>query len=251
VITGPGASNGPQTVNVTYTIAAIPTPAITKIQNAASSVIGPVAPGEIVSIFGSNLGPSTPANAVVTGGFYATTVSDTQVLFDSIPAPLWYVSATQINAIVPYEITGRATTAMQVLYKNTPSATLNLQVTATSPGIFGTYNADGSINAPARPAQRDAAIVLVATGEGVTSPQGVTGQIIPADVNQVKRPIAPVSLTIGGIAVEPFYYGSIPGSVSGAFQVNAFVPDDAPSGSAVPVVLTIGSASTTTTIAVQ
>jgi uncharacterized protein (TIGR03437 family) len=251
VVTGQGASNGPQTVNVTYTIAAIPTPAITKIQNAASSVIGPVAPGEIVSIFGSNLGPSTPANAIITGGFYATTVSDTQVLFDNIPAPLWYVSATQINAIVPYEITGRASTAMQVLYKNTPSATLNLQVTATSPGVFGTYNADGSINGAAQPAQRGMAIVLVATGEGVTNPQGVTGQIIPADVNQVKRPIAPVSLTIGGVAVQPFYYGSIPGAVSGAFQVNAFVPDNAPSGGAVPVVLTIGSASTTTTIVVQ
>ena len=59
----------------TYVLTAIPTPVTTSIQNAASGSIGAVAPGEIISIFGTNLGPATPATTTVSAaGFFATTL---------------------------------------------------------------------------------------------------------------------------------------------------------------------------------
>jgi len=251
VVTGQGASNGPQTVNVTYVLTAIPTPVTTSIQNAASGSIGAVAPGEIISIFGTNLGPATPATTTVSAaGFFATTLAETQVLFDNIPAAMWYASATQINAIVPYEIAGRATTLMQVVYRGTPSSTVNLQVAAAAPGIFVTstgqaaaFNQNGTVNGPSNPTPKNMSVVLFATGEGATTPAGVTGLVIPSDPAQLKHPVLPVSATIGGVPANVQYAGSAPGLVSGALQVNLLVPDNAPSGAAVPVVLTVGTVS--------
>jgi uncharacterized protein (TIGR03437 family) len=261
VVTGQGASNGPQTVVVNLVVTAIPTPVTTSIQNAGSASIGAVAPGEIISIFGTNLGPTAAATTTVSAaGFFATTLSETQVLFDGVPAAMWYASATQINAIVPYEIAGRASTLMQVVYRGTPSSTINLQVAPSAPGIFVTstgqaaaFNANGSINGSDNPAAKGTAVVLFATGEGATNPSGVTGKVIPADPTQLKKPVLPVSATIGGVQAEVQYAGSAPGLVSGAFQVNLLVPDNAPSGSAVPVVLTVGQASSQgrATLAIQ
>ena len=84
------------------------------------------------------------------------------MLFDNIPAAMWYASATQINAIVPYEIAGRATTLMQVVYRGTPSSTVNLQVAAAAPGIFVTstgqaaaFNQNGTVNGPSNPTPKE------------------------------------------------------------------------------------------------
>jgi uncharacterized protein (TIGR03437 family) len=261
-ITGQGASNAPQTVNVTYTVTAIPTPVPTRVQNAGDGTFGPVAPGEIISIFGTNLGPTTGVTTTVSpAGFFATTLSETQVLFDNIPAAMWFTSATQINAIVPYEIAGRATTTMQVVYRGTPSASLNLQVAAAAPGFFlvpgstqaAAANQNGTINGLQGVAPKNTSIVLYATGEGPTTPAGVTGRVIPLDINQVKHPVAPVTVTIGGVPAEVQYVGSAPGFVSGALQVNVLIPANAPSGGAVPIVIRVGNISNQglTTIAVQ
>src|SRR5207302_9459415 len=111
-LTSPGAGNSPQAMHVTYTITPLAAPAPTIISNAASGVSGPVSPGEIVSIFGGNLGPSAGVPTVVSGGSIQTLIAETQVTFDNIPAPLLFVSATQINAIVPYGIAGRASTRL-------------------------------------------------------------------------------------------------------------------------------------------
>jgi uncharacterized protein (TIGR03437 family) len=219
----------------------------------------PIAPGEIISIFGTNLGPATPVTTNTSQDFPGT-LSDTQVLFDNIPGAMWYTSATQINVIVPYEIAGRASTQMQVVYKGTNSSSLNLQVAVAAPGMFlsaggqvSAYNQDGTINGAGHPIPKGQALEIFATGEGATSPPGVTGKIIPVDPNQLKHPVAPVSVTIGGVPATVFYAGSAPGLVSGAFQVNVFIPDGAPSGNAVQVVLTVGNISSqgTSTVAIQ
>ena len=261
-ITGQGASNGPQSVVVNLVVTAIPTPVTTTIENAASLSIGPVAPGEIITILGTNLGPVTPVTATASAaGFFPTTLSETQVLFDNIPGALLYTSATQINVAVPYEIAGRATTLMQVVYRNTPSSTVNLQVAPSAPGIFlltpggqaAAFNADGSLNGPATPAIKGTPVVLFGTGEGATTPAGVTGRVIPVDPTQLKHPVLPVTATIGGVLADVQYVGSAPGLISGAFQINLLVPATAPSGGAVPVVVTVGTNSSQgrATIAIQ
>ena len=49
-----------------------------------------------------------------------------------------------------------------------------------------------------------------------------------------------MSITIGGRRGEIFYAGTAAGIVNGVFQLNAFLPDDVPTGNAVPVVITVG-----------
>ena len=247
-----------QAIPVTFVVASNPTPAPTAIQNAGSATVGAIAPGEIISIFGSNLGPAVPVTATVSpAGFFPTSLGETQVLFDNIPGVMWYSSSTQLNVIVPYEIAGRISTVVQIVFRGVPSASLNLSVAPTAPGIFANQfgqaaalNANGTINAPFNPAQKGTPIVLYATGEGVTTPPGVSGQV---NFVNLKKPLAQVSVTIGGQPAEVQYAGSAPGFVSGAFQVNALIPDTAPSGSAVQVVLTVGGASSSgvATVAIQ
>ena len=86
------------------------------VANAASMLSGPLAPGEIVSIFGLGIGPVTPVNgAVDSSGALPTQLAQTQVLFGGQPAPLFYVQDSQITAQAPYEIAGATTSGYRGL----------------------------------------------------------------------------------------------------------------------------------------
>jgi uncharacterized protein (TIGR03437 family) len=163
-----------------------------------------------------------------------------QVLFDGIPAPILYASASQINAVVPYEVSGTASN-IAVEFGNTaiPGGTYN--VIPATPGIFSILNQDNSLNSPSNPAARGSTIQIYATGMGATSPPSVTGEISAGDRNQ---PILPVSAAIGGVSAAVTYAGPAPGAVAGLFQVNVTVPQNLSAGAALPVVLTVGDATT-------
>jgi uncharacterized protein (TIGR03437 family) len=82
------------------------------------------------------------------------------------------------------------------------------------------------------------------TGEGQTSPAGMTGAIAPVNVPAPwKQPLLKVTATVGSLPALVEYYGSAPGLVSGVMQVNVQIPANAPSG-AVPIVITLTDAST-------
>lgn len=116
----------------------------------------------------------------------------------------------------------------------------------SAPGIFtidptGTgqgavVNQDGSVNSAANPADRESVISIYATGEGQTSPAGVTGSVTQSN----KIPLLPVTVTIGGTAAAVQYAASAPGEVAGVLQVNAAVPQSVTPGSAVPVIVSVG-----------
>lgn len=270
-ISSPGAANSPQTVNVTLTVMAMAAPVPTVITNAATFGPTAVAPGLIVSIFGTGIGPLTPATLRVNAaGTVETTLADTRVLFDGIPAPLISVSSMQVNAIVPYEIAGRSTTRLQLEFQGIRSNPLDLRVVDTALGMFtlnatstgsgnGTgqgaiLNENGSINGISNPAQKGSAIVIYATGEGQTNPSGITGGITGS---LLRRPLQPVTVTIGGRTAVVDYIGAAPGLVSGVLQVNARIPADLDLGGAsvanVPVRLTIAGSESQpgVTVAVQ
>lgn len=257
-VTASGAGNSPQKINVTLTVTAAATPEPTSVQNAASQAPGAIAPGEIISIYGTNLGPATPAWAIVDGNKIATEISGIQVKFDNNYAPLLYVSATQINAVVPFELSGRFQTAMQVLNNGTPSAALNLQVAAAAPGLFtatqtgqgqgAILNQDGTVNGTANPAAKGSTIVLFASGGGQTTPAGVTGNLTPADGTGLKD-VEGVSATIGGLPGVVIYAGSAPGFIEGALQINVQMADDVPSG-AQPVVVSVAGANSPSVVTV-
>jgi len=169
------------------------------------------------------------------------------VLFDGVPAPMIYTSAGQVAAIVPYTIYGRLSTTAQVEYQGVKSNSLILRVADSQPGLFSfnasgkgpgaILNQDSSVNSGANPATKGQAIVLYATGEGQTTPTGVDGKIIGSDL---RKPLLPVSVKVGGVDCAIEYAGSAPGLVSGVFQVNVRLTSAVPSGN-VPVLLQVGS----------
>jgi hypothetical protein len=76
------------------------------IANAAGGTLaGRITPGEVISIYGANLGPASGVTASFnSAGFLPVTLAGAQVVIDGIPAPLLYVSGTQINAVAPVEL---------------------------------------------------------------------------------------------------------------------------------------------------
>jgi uncharacterized protein (TIGR03437 family) len=160
--------------------------------NAASFASNAVSPGEIVSIFGLAIGPPDDAAMLVENGQITTELAGARVLFDGVAAPLIYVSASQINAIVPYSVAGQTTTEVQVESAGAWSNMVTLDVAEASPGIFTVtqagsgqaaalnVEADGSltVNNAANAVGRGGVVVLYATGEGQTSPAGVDGEIV-------------------------------------------------------------------------
>jgi uncharacterized protein (TIGR03437 family) len=242
-----------------------PAPSVTSagIVNAASFQSGAVAPGEMISIFGAGIGPVTGTLWQIVNGLAPTTLAQTKVSFNGTPAPLVYVSATQINAIVPYEVAGQSTVSMQVSYQGSLSNSVSLSVAATAPALFtvtssGTgggaiLNQDYSLNNAANPAAAGSVVQVFATGEGVTDPPSVDGQINNQPLGPTfPMPAAQVSVTIGGQPALVAFAGTAPGGVAGFLQVDAVVPSGLPAGP-VPIVLKIGNASSPAgvTVAVQ
>ena len=257
----------PITVNVTLTVILIPKPVVTAVGNAANYSTGAVSPGENIVIFGTGVGPTPLAGGAVVSGAFGTTTGLTRVLFDNVPAPIIYASATQTSVMVPYGVSGRTTTSIVVEFSGVQSTALVYNVAPSAPGIYtlnqqGTgpgaiLNQDGvTVNGPNTPEKRGNVIAVYMTGEGQTAPQGVDGVIIPALASALKSPLLGVTATIGGVPATVLYAGSAPGLVSGVMQVNLLIPATVASGSAVPVVITVGTASTQSganaaTVAVQ
>ncbi|HJT87991.1 MAG TPA: SBBP repeat-containing protein, partial [Bryobacteraceae bacterium] len=213
------------------------------IVNAASGVGGAVAPGEIVVIYGSNMGPSNLAPLQLDStGKVANSLAGTQVLFNNVAAPLIYTSAGQLAAVVPYEVAGHTSVPVQVIYNGTPSAAVSVPVTGSAPAFFtlnqqGTgqaaaLNQDNSVNGPGNPAARGSVLQIFGTGEGVIAPALPDGAV--ASSAPFPSPALPVSATIDGQPAQVQYKGTAPGGVAGFFQVNLVLPDGARSGT-VPV----------------
>jgi uncharacterized protein (TIGR03437 family) len=246
---------GTLTFSVTQQAAAAPTPQIAALLHSASflsalGASGAVAPGEIITLFGTNLGPSSGVSLQLTSnGTVATTLGGTQVLFDGKPAPLTYVSATQVNVVVPFEVAGNPTTTMTVTYTGTPAVTV-VNVQAANPGIYtldgsgsgpgAVLNPDSSINSVARPAARGSVVQIFMTGGGVTNPASTDASITPS-IPPLPYLTLNTTVTVGGLPATVDYWGGAPGAIAGLVQVNATVPNGVAPGSAVPVLVTIGS----------
>jgi uncharacterized protein (TIGR03437 family) len=180
---------------------------VTSVANAASLAQGGVAPGEIVVIAGTRLGPAMQVAGAPdpTTGLLATSVGGASVLFDGVAAPLVNASATRLTAIVPYEIANRNSTQMKVSFSGQTSAPMTLTVAPSFPGLFSAdstgagqalaSNADSSPNSAANPANTADVVTLNGTGEGQTDPPGVDGQIAN---DTLPQPVLALSVTIGG-----------------------------------------------------
>ena len=220
-------------------------PSISALENAASGLLGVLAPGEILTFYGSNLGPTQLVSAIVgANGLLPTTLAGVSVLIGGEPIPLLYVSATQVAGIAPMSVSGAPT--VQISYQGALSPANPAAVTPAFPGLFtadasghgqgAILNQDGSVNSVSHAAALGSVISLFCSGCGATNPPGTDGAIA-ASLAPLTNPCV---VTIGNQLAQVLYAGAAPGLVNGAIQINATIPSGV-SGDAVLVSISIGN----------
>ena len=202
---------------------------------AASDPNGALAPGAIVSAFGVNLASSTLVALTVP---LSTNIGGSSLIFSAggvdYAAPLFFVSAGQINSQVPFNVpTGAGVTAKATFNgQSTPPIAINM--TAVSPGIFlagSSANANGAIlhNATfalvsaADPAVAGEFVVIYCTGLGPLSPALASGVPAPSAEPLPRTTIQPL-VNVGTTPASVVYSGVAPGFI-GLYQVAIQVPN--------------------------
>ena len=246
---------------LSYTITQLPpatlAPVLQSVTSAANYNTDAVAPGEIVALFGANLGPASIVTLQVENGAVTTSLAGTQVLFDGVPAPMVYTWDRQISAVVPYAVAGKTSTDVQVKYLGTVSNTLTVPVHDAHPAIFtldssgvgpgAILNQDLTTNSSGNRAERLSIIAIYCTGGGVTDPASADGEVIGGELRHlVQMP----TVTIGGVNAPVKFAGAAPGSIAGLTQINAEVPAGIAPAVAAPVVVTIGDWKSTPNVGV-
>lgn len=225
------------------------TPTVVSVNNSASYATNSLAPGQIVALFGSGLGPSTLATfALDPSNRIPTTVAGVQVLFNGTAAPVIYASDKQAAAIVPFEMAGQTNVQVIVQYNGKASVPVTMSVSNTQPGLFsanasGTgqgaiQNADITLNSSTNPAAAGSIVVLWLSGLGPMTPSPANGAIVTGTTLPALQ-FTP-TVTIGGKPALIAYAGPAPLSVAGLYQINCTIPAGVPSGAAAVVVTSDG-----------
>ena len=184
-----------------------------------------VAPGSIISIYGENLSSNTLHAAVAP---LPTRLGTTSVTVNGVAAPLGYVSPTQINAQVPYEVTsGEAVIVVSVNGNSSPGAAF--RITPAAPGIDQdgagravVVNANGTLNGPDNPAKPGDVVTAYGSGQGPLNSPVATGAAAPANPPVTAK--GPTTVTVNGIPATVQFSGLTPGGV-GLWQVNFAMPN--------------------------
>jgi uncharacterized protein (TIGR03437 family) len=264
------ASNSTSSVTVPFTVTVLPpnNPVfeLNAVFDAFSYQSETIAPGQIYTIFGTNFGPATLALGTLdSSGKLSTTVANTQVMFDNVPSPLLYVVNGQLSGVAPFELAGKTSTNVQIVYNNLTSpavavpvvpASISIASADSSGGNGGVVinNKDGTLNTVSNPASVGDTVVIYASyagpfANGVKGTDGrtTTGPPYPA-------PAGTPSVSIGGVpATNIPYFGNAPGLLESVMQINVVIPAGVPSSPYNPLVISAGGVSSTgwTTIAVQ
>jgi uncharacterized protein (TIGR03437 family) len=223
-----------------------PTIAQGGIVNAADNRGGGIAQGSFFTIYGSNLGPATPQQVYqfpIPDNLGGVTVTVTQGS-TTVKAYMFYVSATQINGIMPSGAP-LGSVQMAVNYNGSISTAMAATIVSTAYGIFSTaggtgpgiilnYNSvtDQPLNLASIPAKPGQVEVMWGTGLGpITTPDNQP----PPGGN---LPVA-VQVWVGGLQASVAYSGRAPGNAA-IDQINFTIPAGVPLGCSVPVQVNAG-----------
>jgi len=223
----------------------------------AASFKGPVAPGSLVSIFGSNFASGTASAGVVP---LPDTLGGVSVSFNGIAAPLLYVSALQINAQLPWEVSTTGPVSVVVTNGTAASAPQSVQVGSVSPALFAiagyaiAVNPDGSLAAPAgaiagvasHPATPGDSLVLWGSGFGAVNPPATTGD---NSLDTLRTATTPPTVTIGGVPAPVTFAGLSPQFV-GVYQINVTMPWTQPAAAAAQIEIQAGGVTSAVQIAI-
>lgn len=240
-----------------------PEPRILGVGNAASYASGSVSPGELISIFGTGLGPTSlspydpnanPLNSYLPASNPPAGV--TRVWFSNgvtaWPSALLFTSAGQVGAMVPFEVAGAPFLTVTLSYAGLFSKAYPLTAASFVPGIF-TADASGkgqgavlnvsstgdyTINNGANPAllKNSPDVILYLTGFGVTNP--ASGSLAPAGA--AVDTAVPATVMIDGKAAATVQSVVPQGSFPGILQLRVTVPSDATPGKTVPITASVG-----------
>ena len=218
----------------TGAMVAAPSYSAESIVNAASYAPGPLAPNSLGTIFGVDLS-FEKASATVLNNRLTTELAGVRVYVMDMPAPLFYVSAEQINFLVPGNLIA-GNVKVRVIRQGVTGPDVIVRLVDAAPGLFlwpdrkdpivvhgdnTTYVTSG---APARPGET---VVIYAAGLGRTAPDPGAGEILMVQM-PLKQPDS-LKVYLGGAALEPWrikYAGLTPGS-PGLYQVNLELPEGA------------------------
>jgi uncharacterized protein (TIGR03437 family) len=222
-----------------------------------------VAPGSLVSIYGSNLANDLTQSTSIP---LSTSLDNASVTFNNIQAPLLFVFSGQINAQVPYELANATSASVVVTNNKVSSAPVTVQLAQAVPGIFALAgnqavaygNSDGAFaaatgaipGANSHPAKigDPTSLVILATGLGPVNPPIPTGGIPPAG-GYSSTPTMP-TVTVGGVNAQVIFSGIV--GFVGVYQINIVIQPGTPTGNAVPIQITMnGVKSNAPTIAVS
>jgi uncharacterized protein (TIGR03437 family) len=252
-----------------------PGPQIQTVVNAASFVAEspkPVlAPGQLVTIFGSGMGPVTGLQATPVSNAFPTSLGTPAGLVEFeianawVPAPIVFLQANQINCQVPFTLPAGTDLRMRVTYNALTSSNFLFDGAASAPGIF-TVDSSGrgqaaalnydttkltySLNSAANPVAKGGVLIFYVTGAGAISPApNPEGTLSPASPLPLLSAVP--SVTIGGEAASVLSATAVPGALGGLVQINVTVPNSARTGKDLSVVITISSRSTPVTATVS
>ncbi len=195
-----------------------------------------IAPGQILAIYGTNIGPAAVTVATPdANGVIGTSLAGTRILFNNNPAPILFTSSGQVNVVAPYSLAGLNTVAVVVEYQGIRTGTISMPVATANPSVF-TFNSGkgdaaiqhfpdyATINSN-NPAQSGDILILYAEGQGAVSPAVPDGTILSSTL---PVPVGKTQLLIDGQVVPTSYAGAAPGLIAGALQINFTVPQLAP-----------------------
>jgi len=213
---------------------------------------GALGQGTILQIYGSNLGASPAVPSTVP---LPTTLNGTSVIIGGIPAPLYYVSAGQIDAQLPLELTPGNNYQVVVNANGALSTANSIQVAAATPGIAAfpsgqivAQHGDYSLVSAASPAAPGEYLVIYLSGLGTTNDTVADGASSPS--SPLGQPLVAPTLTLNGTSIPIYFSGLTPGYV-GLYQMNFQVPATTPNGDAQLVVTQGGMQSNSTILPVH
>lgn len=211
---------------------AAPAKNIFALQNAfGANVTARVSPAEVVAIYGPGIGPTTAVSATLANGFYPTTLGGVQVSVNGTNIPLLYVSANQINAVFPMEVTANSAATIRVTNGMAVSADYPVRIVGSSPEANSTViNQDGTINSYSNPAPGGSIVTFWVTGFQSSFAPLADGQVATVANNDACALESGCTITAEGvIGAHPpnpsipatvLYAGAAPGMVAGVTQFN-------------------------------
>jgi uncharacterized protein (TIGR03437 family) len=206
----------------------------------AASYTTPLVRGELATIFGTNLAVGRASASALP---LPTTLNGVQVTVGGIAAPLYFVSAMQINFQVPFEEPITGSVPVVVIQNGMPTVPQQVTMAEYAPGIFMyartasaldpvIVHADNTLVTPDHPASANEILVIYATGVGSFDNPPATGA--PASSSPIARSKVLPVVTVGGVAGQTLFAGLTPGDV-GLVQINIQLPATLPPGSVLPL----------------